>query len=54
MLTIFLDKLYFLWNAEDIEFLIDFLYRIEYLDCLTVLLKSKAFTQIIHSMSFED
>lgn len=54
MLDYLWNNLYFLWDIDDLDRLIESLYKSEFLDALPVVLKGKAFKNILLSMSFED
>lgn len=45
---------YYLWTLVDLDKIVDFMYQSEFLDALPLILKGKAFKNIILSLSFED
>ena len=48
------NDLFYLWDVHDLDHLIDSLYNNEFLDALPMVLKGKAFLNIVLSMSFDE
>ena len=48
------NNLYYLWTVADLSHLIDCMYNYDMLDALTLILKGKAFKNIILSLSFRE
>lgn len=54
MLSYLWKDLYYLWDLEDLDRLIDYMYQTDFLDALDVVLNSKAFRNIILALPFEE
>lgn len=54
MLDYLWNELYYLWDIADLDCLFDVLYNHDFLDALSLVLKGKAFRNIILSLSFEE
>jgi hypothetical protein len=54
MLEYIWNELYYLWELDDLDKLVDYLYHSEFLDALPFVIKGKAFRNIILALPFEE
>jgi hypothetical protein len=54
MLEYIWNELYYLWELDDLDKLVDYLYHSEFLDALPFIIKGKAFRNIILALPFEE